>query len=104
MRRFVYGLIVILAILHQDFWWWDDSDMLVMGFIPIGLAYHAAISVAATVLWAMAVVYCWPHDLDADQNRETPAGGRCPPYQGDSHGAGTAVVGETLAPAGDGVA
>ena len=64
MKQLVYGLIVLLAMLHQDFWWWDDSDTLVFGFLPIGLAYHALVSVAAGVLWAMAVKFCWPADVD----------------------------------------
>ena len=64
MKRLVYGLIVLLAIFHQDCWWWDDSETLVFGFIPIGLAYHAGISIAAGVLWAMAVKYCWPRGVD----------------------------------------
>jgi hypothetical protein len=64
MKRLVYGLIVLLAIVHQDSWWWDDSETLVFGFIPIGLAYHAGVSVAAATLWGLAVVYCWPADVD----------------------------------------
>jgi hypothetical protein len=79
MRRFVYGLIVLLAILHQDFWWWDDAEPFVFGFMPIGLAYHAGISVAAAVLWAMAVHYCWPTDVEqwgCGEHVESEAGGR----------------------------
>ena len=68
MKRLVYGLIILLGVLHQDFWWWDDAETLVLGFLPIGLAYHAGVSVAAGVLWAMAVRYCWPHDLDTDED------------------------------------
>ena len=64
MKRLVYGLIILLAILHQDFWWWNDAETLVFGFMPIGLAYHAGVSVAAGLLWAMAVRYCWPADVD----------------------------------------
>lgn len=64
MRRLTYGLIVLLALLHQDFWWWNDSETLVCGFMPVGLAYHAGVSVAAGLLWALAVKYCWPHDAD----------------------------------------
>ncbi len=70
MKRLVYGLIVLLAILHQDFWWWDDSDTLVMGFLPIGLAYHAGVSATAAVLWALAVKYCWPSDVDVPDRPE----------------------------------
>jgi hypothetical protein len=64
MKYFVYGLIVLLGVLHHDSWWWDDSDTLVLGFIPIGLAYHALISIAAGVLWGMAAKYCWPAEVD----------------------------------------
>lgn len=74
MRRMVYGLILLLAVVRQDFWWWNDADTLVLGFVPIGLAYHAGISVAAAVLWAMAVRYCWPAHLDEEA---------APPRRGD---------------------
>ncbi|MCH7595645.1 MAG: DUF3311 domain-containing protein [Planctomycetes bacterium] len=64
MRVLVYGLLVLLAIVHQDYWWWDKIDPLVFGFVPIGLAYHAGVSIVAAILWAMAVKYCWPADAD----------------------------------------
>ena len=79
MKGLVYALLVLLAILHQDFWWWSDAEPLVLGFVPIGLAYHAAVSVAAAVLWAMAVKYCWPRDLvgqpASPADRESAGGG-----------------------------
>ncbi len=71
MRRLVYGSISLLALLHQDFWWWDDSDTLVFGFVPVGLAYHAVLSLAAGLLWALAVKFCWPADVEVEN---TPAG------------------------------
>ncbi len=64
MKRIVFGVIIMLAVLHQDYWWWDSIDPLVLGFIPIGLAYHAGVSVVAAVLWAMAIKYCWPDHLE----------------------------------------
>ncbi len=64
LKRLTFGLIVVLAIAHQDFWWWDDSDTLVFGVLPVGLAYHAGISVMAAILWALAVRFCWPAYLD----------------------------------------
>lgn len=66
MRRVVIVAIVVLMILHQDFWWWDDIHPLVLGFVPIGLAYQAVISVLAAVLWALATRYCWPAGVDDD--------------------------------------
>ncbi len=36
----VYLGILVLGLLHQDFWFWDDPT-LIFGFLPVGLAYHA---------------------------------------------------------------
>ncbi len=69
MRKLIYALIVLLAVLHQDFWWWNTADPLVCGFVPIGLAYHALVSVLAAVLWALAVKYCWPMGVDDDASK-----------------------------------
>ena len=52
------------AIFHQDWWWWDDSSTLVFGFIPVGLAFHAGISLTAGILWALALHFCWPKGVD----------------------------------------
>jgi len=71
MKWIVYGMVVLLAIVHQDFWWWDRIDPLVFGFIPIGLAYHAGVSIAAGVLWALAVKYCWPANLQDEDEAAT---------------------------------
>jgi hypothetical protein len=54
---------VALAVLHQDAWNWDKSD-LVFGFIPVGLAYHACYSIAAAVFWACVVKFAWPTRLE----------------------------------------
>jgi len=74
MKKLIYGLIILLVIVHQDFWWWDDSDTLVFGFMPIGLAYHAGISLAAAALWALAVKYCWPAEADVVEQAPTADG------------------------------
>ncbi len=67
MKNTVYVLIVLLTIVHQDFWWWESSR-LVFGFLPITLAYHACVSMAAAALWALAVKYCWPVDADVTES------------------------------------
>lgn len=64
MKRVVILLLVLLALLHQDFWWWNSIDPLIFGFMPIGLAYHIGVSLVAAILWALAVKYCWPKDVD----------------------------------------
>lgn len=58
-RKAVWGLVILLAIAHWDFWYWDDRS-LVMGFMPVGLAYQAMISILAGVAWALVVKFAWP--------------------------------------------
>ncbi len=53
-HKIFWGVFVLLLILHHDWWLWNDGR-LVLGFIPVGLAYHAVFSMAAAVLWAWAV-------------------------------------------------
>lgn len=77
MRPLVYGLLVALAVLHQDFWWRADHRTLVLGFLPVSLAYHVGISVAASVLWGLVCYACWPEEADAaDAGAPNGAGAR----------------------------
>jgi hypothetical protein len=62
-RKWIWAGFVVLFVFHHDFWWWDDRT-LVLGFLPIGLAYHATFSVAAGLLWALANRYAWPGHLE----------------------------------------
>ena len=66
MKYFVWFLIVLLVVLHQDFWNWTDGQ-LVFGFLPVGLAYHVAHSLAAVLIWLLAVRYAWPADDERDE-------------------------------------
>ncbi|MFP6866825.1 MAG: DUF3311 domain-containing protein [Roseibacillus sp.] len=54
---------VVLAILHQDFWNWDNKN-LVFGFMPVGLAYHALYSLVAAGFWAIVIKVAWPTELE----------------------------------------
>lgn len=54
---------IILAVLHQDVWNWDNAN-LVFGFLPVGLAYHAAYSVVAATFWAVVMKVAWPTRLE----------------------------------------
>ena len=65
MRYVVVLLILALAVLHHDVWWWDSRETL-FGFMPIGLAWHMAISIAAAVVGWIAVTWCWPAALDEE--------------------------------------
>lgn len=64
MKYVIWTLVLILLIAHQDNWNWHD-DSLVWGFMPIGLFYHACISVAAGFVWFLATIFMWPKELEA---------------------------------------
>ena len=60
MRGMAVVAVALLYLLHQDFWFWRDARPLIFGFLPVGLFYHAAFTVAsAGVLWLL-VKYAWP--------------------------------------------
>ena len=57
-------VIAALYILHQDVWFWRDARPLVFGFLPIGLFYHAAYTIASSVLLFLLVRFYWPEHLE----------------------------------------
>lgn len=63
MRNVIWLLVAILLIAHQDFWLWNDPK-LVFGFMPIGLFYHACISIAAGIVWFLACTIAWPKEIE----------------------------------------
>lgn len=58
------ALVALLYVLHQDIWFWRDAHPLVFGFLPIGLAYHAAFTLSISLLMALLVARAWPDHLD----------------------------------------
>jgi hypothetical protein len=71
-KTLVWGLFLLMFVLHQDKWWWDDGT-LVFGFLPVGLAFHAAFSLVCAALGWLAIKMAWPHDLEAFAETETTA-------------------------------
>ena len=57
-------LVATVYLLHQDFWNWNKVQPLLFGFLPIGLAYHAAYSLAAAALMWVFVRFAWPAHLE----------------------------------------
>lgn len=67
MKRFLLvTAVVVLYLLHQDFWFWRTARPLIFGFIPVGLFYHACFSIAASLLMWLLVVYAWPSHLEKE--------------------------------------
>ena len=71
MRTVIWFLVLLMLVVHQDVWLWNN-DHLVFGFIPAGLAYHAGLSIAASIVWLLAVRFAWPSQLEYDEP-ESPA-------------------------------
>lgn len=77
MNRLLLGLVVAaLYLLHQDAWFWREARPLVFGFLPVGLAYHAAYCVAVTLLMWMLTRVAWPAHLEEAAPETTEDGAR----------------------------
>ena len=61
MKYAVWVILILLVILHQDFWLWTDGTLL-LDIFPAGLAYHMGLSVAAAIGWWLATKFAWPLD------------------------------------------
>lgn len=65
MKRTLLVLaVVVLYILHQDVWFWRSGRL--VGFVPIGLFYHACFAVAASLLMWLLVTHAWPSHLEEE--------------------------------------
>ncbi len=56
--------VLVVYVLHQDSWNWKKADPLILGFLPIGLAYHAGYSILAAITMAVLVKFAWPKHLE----------------------------------------
>ena len=57
LKWILYLLLAVLFILHNDFWFWGTSKI-VLG-LPIGLLYHILFCFAASVLMFSIVKFMW---------------------------------------------
>ena len=62
-RLLLYLLWVLLYLLHNDIWLWDNGAI-VMG-LPVGLLYHVGFCLAAAVMLGLLVTYARPAPLIA---------------------------------------
>ena len=72
MRNLVWLCFWLLVVLHHDFWLWQE-EWLLLGFLPVGLAWHVGFSIASAALWLAAMRYAWPAELEqwASENEST---------------------------------
>jgi hypothetical protein len=83
MKRALLVIIVgALYILHQDFWFWRTANPLVLGFLPIGLFYHACYTVVVALVMSLLVKQAWPSYLeDGVGDGGTGRGGEVAPHR-----------------------
>ena len=60
----ITALILVVYALHQDWWNWRSAEPLILGILPVGLAYHAGYSVLTAILMAVLVKIAWPRHLE----------------------------------------
>ena len=60
-RIFAAGLILILFVVHQDFWNWGVTERIVGG-LPRGFVFHVGLSIAAAFMWWIITLIAWPKD------------------------------------------
>ena len=61
--------VVAVYVLHQDVWLWRSARPLVLGFLPVGLFYHAVYTAAAALLMWLLVAHAWPRHLEEEAER-----------------------------------
>ncbi|MEO5959902.1 MAG: hypothetical protein ABIZ49_12670 [Opitutaceae bacterium] len=62
-RVLIVVFFVLLFVLHQDFWWKSDAA-LVLGVLPVSLAYHVGWTLLVAFGWFLVAKFCWPANLD----------------------------------------
>jgi hypothetical protein len=70
MKRVLYIALVVLFVLHNDLWLWNDTRLI--AGIPSGLLYHIIFCVAATLVMTGLTIYAWPEGLEVN-SEEPPA-------------------------------
>ena len=72
MKKTLLALATLaLYLLHQDFWFWTRARPLVLGFLPIGLFYHACYCLLAALLMRLLIAHAWPAHLERGLSSES---------------------------------
>jgi hypothetical protein len=64
MQALLILAVLALYALHQDLWLWRSARPLVLGFVPVGLFYHACYCAAVSVVMWLLVRFAWPSHLE----------------------------------------
>jgi hypothetical protein len=64
--------VIVLYLLHQDFWFWRSAEPIVFGFLPVGLFYHICFTLAVALLMLALVKWAWPTELESEPGDDQP--------------------------------
>ena len=64
MRVVLTAIVVAVYALHQDLWFWRTARPLVLGFMPVGLAYHGLYCLLCSAVMGLLVKFAWPVHFD----------------------------------------
>jgi hypothetical protein len=62
-RTLITAGFVLLFFLHQDFWW-KDAPTLVLGILPVSLAYQVVWTLFVAGGWLLVAKQAWPDEFD----------------------------------------
>lgn len=63
-RLLLIALVLAFYVLHQDWWLWRTTTPLGLGFLPVGLFYHAVYTLGCAALMGLLVWLAWPKELE----------------------------------------
>ena len=64
-RSSATALALILYVLHQDVWFWNEARPLVFGVLPVGLAYHVGYTIVTALVLRVLIRTAWPADVES---------------------------------------
>lgn len=70
-KAFLIILLVVLFVLHQDFWFWHTARPLLFGFLPVGIWYHVCFTLAVSLVMWLLIQQAWPRHLEEDFDDES---------------------------------
>jgi hypothetical protein len=70
MKRLLTLVVIVVALLHQDLWFWNDRTLL-FGLLPVGLAWHLGYSLLAAATMGLLVRFAWPAHLEEEKPPES---------------------------------
>ncbi len=62
LRRALYAALVLLFVLHNDLWLWNDARLL--AGLPAGFVYHLAFCGAVALVMGLLVRFAWPVGIE----------------------------------------